>query len=353
MPVPLSLVELSTVAPGGTEAEALADSVATALHAEALGFDRVWFAEHHLTTGHASHNPEVLIAVVAAQTRDIRVGSGAVLLNHYSPFKVAETFAQLHALFPGRIDLGLGRATAGRVVDLALRRDRTAPLVDDHAEQLSELLAWLHDAFPAGHPFGARPLMPSVPGAPEPWLLGSSAGSAGLAAGLGIGYAFAAFIDPAGAAPALRRYRETFHRTPFGGRSPRAMLAVNVTVAETDEEAQRLALCPKGFVARLMRGEEDRGVPTPEEALDELNAEQRDEPTRIAGGRWPRFVAGYPEQVSETLDRMRIESGADELIIQDLIADPEDRRRSHALLAEAHGLVARYGAATVAIGERR
>jgi alkanesulfonate monooxygenase SsuD/methylene tetrahydromethanopterin reductase-like flavin-dependent oxidoreductase (luciferase family) len=143
------------------------------------------------------------------------------------------------------------------------------------------------------------------------------------------------------AAPALRRYAESFRQTGFGSREPYPIVAVNVTVADSDEEAEHLALSPKGFLARLMRGEEDRGVPTPEQALEELTAEQRGEPTRIVNGRWPRFVAGDPGRVWATLEQMRLESGAREVMIQDLIADPADRWRSHALLAAAYGLTPR------------
>jgi luciferase family oxidoreductase group 1 len=344
----VSIVDLSTVAPGGTEAGALADSLTTARQAEELGFHRIWFAEHHLTAGHASHNPEILIAVAASVTREIRIGSGAVLLNHYSAFKVAEVFAQLNALFPGRIDLGLGRATAGPIVDLALRRDRRAGAVDDHAEQVTEVLAWLHDAFPTDHPFAATAVMPSVDGVPQTWLLGSSPSSGALAAALGLGYTFASFINPAIAARSLLAYRDAFRPSAFGARAPQAMLAVNVTVADSDEEAQRLALCPKGFLARLARSEEDRGVPTPAEALAELTPAQRDEPTHIVDGRWPRFVAGDPDAIRATLDEMLSASGADELIIQDLIADPVDRWRSHALVAAAYGLSPREATAALA-----
>jgi luciferase family oxidoreductase group 1 len=181
----LSIVELATVAPGTTEADGLADAILTAQDAEALGFHRAWFAEHHLSRSHASHHPELLIAMAGARTTDIRVGSGSVLLNHYSPFKVAEMFQQLEAMLPGRVDLGLGRATGGPVVDAALRIDRRAQPVDDHAQRVSEVLAWLHQAFPARHPFADQPLMPSVPHVPQTWLLGSSPGGSALAAGLG------------------------------------------------------------------------------------------------------------------------------------------------------------------------
>lgn len=337
----LSIVDLGTVAPGTTETDALADALETARHAEAAGFHRVWFAEHHLSRSGASHHPELLIAAAAMVTSRIRLGSGAVLMNHYSPFKVAEMFQQLEALAPGRIDLGMGRATAGPVIDAALRHDRQHPAQVEHEQQVLETLAWLHEAFPADHPFADHPLMPSVPGRPQTWLLGSSSNGSNLAAGLGIGYTFAAFINPAGAAAALQHYRTAFLPGDFGLESPRAILAVNVAVGETQAEGLHLANSPKGFYARLGRAGRGAGavmVPSPDEAAAELTPEQRAEPTSIVDGRWPRFVAGGPGEVRETLERMAGDSGADEIMIQDLIADPEDRRRSHALLAEAFGL---------------
>jgi len=337
----LSIVDLATVAPDTTEADALADSLETARNADALGYHRVWFAEHHLSRGAASHHPELLIAAAASRTSGIRVGSGAVLMNNYSPFKVAEMFKQLEAMFPGRIDLGMGRATSGPVGDLALRRDRRSTPQDDHPQQVMEALAWLHDAFPEDHPFAGNPILPSVERVPETWLLGSSPGGARLAAGLGIGYTFAGFINPDAAARALRTYRENFQPTGFGLEAPRAMLAVNVSVGEDETDADRLVSSAKGYYARLARGDFATRVPAPEAAAAELSPAQREEPTEITDGRWPRFVAGAPDRVRATLERMIEESGADELMVQDLIADPKDRRASHARLAAVFGLTAR------------
>ncbi len=289
----------------------------------------------------ASHHPELLIAAAAALTKTIRVGSGAVLLNHYSPFKVAEMFKQLDAMYPGRIDLGIGRATAGPIIDVALKRDRQSRPVDDYGAQLSEVIAWLHNAFPEGHPFAGKPLIPSVESALETWLLGSSPGGAQFAAQLGIGYAFAGFINPPAAAVALQNYRRHFAPTPFGPGQPQAMLGVNVSVGETDEDGERLAWSVKGYYARLRRIGGGAMVPSVEEAEREMSADERAEPTKIVGGRWPRFVAGGPERVKNTLLQMIDESGADELIVQDMIAAPRDRRRSHELLAQSFGLSTR------------
>ncbi|GAA0965175.1 LLM class flavin-dependent oxidoreductase [Actinocorallia libanotica] len=334
----LSVVDLGLVAPGGDEKQALADSVRFAAHVERLGFHRIWFAEHHANAMGASHHPELLIAAVGARTSRIRVGSGAVLMNHYSPFKVAEMFKQLEAMFPGRVDLGMGRATAGPVIDLALQRDRENPAHADHLQQVAETVLWLHGGFPDDHPFAGPRLMASVPEVPQTWLLGSSPGGSDLAAGLGIGYTFAGFINPQSAAPALRAYRERFRPRGFGLSGPRAILGVNVTVAETEHEAERLVGSAKAYYARLRRGRFDTLVPSADEAARELTPSERDEPTSIAAGRWPRFIAGDPDQVRATLERMAAESGADEIMIQNMIAEPADRHRSHELLATAFGL---------------
>lgn len=338
----LSIVDLSTVAPGTTESDALADALATARRAEEAGFHRIWFAEHHLSRSGASHHPELLIAAAATATSSIRVGSGAVLMNHYSPFKVAEMFQQLEAMAPGRIDLGMGRATAGRVIDLALQRDREHPAQADHQQQIAETLAWLYDAFPEGHAFAGRPLMPTVPHVPQTWLLGSSPNGSNLAAGLGIGYTFAGFINPDGAAPALRNYREQFRPSGVGLETPRAILSVNVSVGEDDAEGEHLVGSVKGFYARLARAGAAVTVPSAEEAARELTEDEQQVPTSIIDGRWPRFIAGGPEKVHATIEQMVAESGADEVMVQDMIADPADRRRSHRLLAEAFGLEGRH-----------
>lgn len=337
----LSVVDLGTVGPDGSEAVALAESLRTARHAERHGFHRIWFAEHHLATSGASHHPELLIAAATTVTSRIRLGSGGVLMNHYSPFKVAEMFAQLEAMAPGRIDLGMGRATAGPVIDLALQQNRQNPHRADHQQQVLETLAWLHETFPEDHPFHGHRLVPSVPSTPHTWLLGSSPDGANLAAGLGIGYTFAGFINPPAAAPALLRYRRAFRPQGFGLETPRAILGVNVTVGETTAEGHHLAGSPKGFYARLARAGRAAAtvmVPTPTEAARELTPAERDEPTVIVGGRWPRFVAGSPDDVRATLEQMAVESRADEIMVQNLIAEPEVRRRSHELLAEVFAL---------------
>ncbi|GEM_PF-1219475 len=182
--------------------------------------------------------------------------------------------------------------------------------------------------------------MASVAEVPQTWLLGSSPNGSNLAAALGIGYTFAGFINPQGAAPAMRNCRENFQPQGFGLDSPRSILAVNVAVGETSAEGQHLAGSAKGYHARLRQAGRDAGsvmVPTPDEAAAEMTPSEKGEPVAISDGHWPRFVAGNPDEVRDTLEQMITESQADEVMIQDLIADPADRRRSHELLAEAFG----------------
>src|SRR5690554_2477914 len=205
----LSLVELSTVEPEKTRHEALMNSIETAQIAEHLGFERIWVAEHHGARAIAGRAPEVLIAAIAANTKKIRVGSGSVLLNHYSAFKVAETFCTLNELYPGRIDLGAGRANAGRVIDLALQHDRSKIFHSNSNEQIAELVAWLESSFPDDHPFSTIPVY-TDDSIPQLHLLGSSAWSSSAAATLGLRYVFAGFINQQQAPHIIDSYRNNF-----------------------------------------------------------------------------------------------------------------------------------------------
>ena len=331
----LSLVELATVAPGGDKPQALQDAVNAARQAEDLGYHRIWYAEHHDAASAASSAPEILIALAAHTTSRIRVGSGAVLLNHYSPYKVAETFLQLEALAPGRIDLGLGRATTGPVSDLALRRDRDTPPADDFELQVQEILAHFDRRFPADHAFARLNPTAGIPTRPEVWILGSSGTSALMAAELGLGYAFAGFINPGGAARALLRhgaYTQSASDEPTGNRG---ILSVSAVVADTDAEAQRLNWSRTALMARLSRTGTAAQVPTVDEAARELTQAEKDAPTVITDGHWPRQIAGSPSTVRDQLEQMAKATGVEEVMVQDIIAAPEARAHSRALLAKA------------------
>lgn len=346
----LSIVDTSQVTQGRTAVEALESTTRLARLADRLGYARYWLAEHHGAGRlNASSSPEVLIARVASVTSGIRVGSGTVLLNHHSAFRIAETFRLLHAMFPGRIDLGIGRANGGPAVDLALQRDRSAPVRhDDYGNQLVEVLTWLDDAFPAGHPFADTHLLPGVPGNPVPWVLGSSASSAVAAGRLGLPYCFAGFISPRGVRTALDAYREAFAPSRFGVGTgePHTMVGINVSCAETESAAARLRATVELFYQRLFGGVISDGMPLPDDAVAELGA--LPEPSRYVPGDWPRSISAAPGRLREMVEAMAAEVGADEFVLQDLIADPADRRHSYELIAEAFDLPPREapGAAT-------
>src|SRR4051812_32488852 len=246
----LSVLDQSPVPQGSTGAQALRNTLDLARLADRLGYPRYWAAEHHGGAMLAGPSPEALIGPIAAGTGRIRVGSGGVMLPHYSPLKVAETFSVLAGLSPGRIDLGLGRASGtDPMTAYALQRDRRTAAADDFPQQLAELLAYLEGRFPEGHPFARLAALPGLPEAPVPWLLGSSPQSAIWAAELGVPYAFADFINPDGA-PLAQSCRARFEET---GRLPAPEVAVGawVLVADTEEEAQRLAASSRMAMRKL------------------------------------------------------------------------------------------------------
>jgi luciferase family oxidoreductase group 1 len=327
----LSVLDQSPISAGSSGRDALANTLDLARLADALGYHRYWVAEHHGGPMLAGPAPEVLIGPIAAATQRIRVGSGGVMLPHYSPFKVAESFSLLSGLYPGRIDLGLGRAAGtDPLTTYALQRDRRQAAPDDFPDQLSELLAHLEGDLPADHPFarlGAS--LPGLPEAPEPWLLGSSAQSAVWAAQLGLPYAFADFINPGGAEIATEYQR----RFDPGVRlcAPRTAVATWALAADTAEEAWRLTASSRMAMAMLRRGRLI-AVPPVEQALRFLEAEG--EPV----GRSRRITAGTPEQVRAGLETIAHQYGADEVIVVTITHDHAARRRSYELLADAFGL---------------
>jgi luciferase family oxidoreductase group 1 len=335
-PLLLSVLDQSPISEGASGADALANTIDLARLADALGYHRYWVAEHHGGPMLAGPSPEVLIGPIAAATSAIRVGSGGVMLPHYSPFKVAESFSLLAGLFPGRIDLALGRAAGtDPLTTFALQRDRRQAAPDDFPDPLTELLAYIEDRMPPQHPFARlAKTLPGRPHAPEPWLLGSSEQSAIWAAELGLPYAFADFINPRGAAIA-RRYREQFVDSDRLA-SPLQAVGVWVLCADTAEEAEQLASSSRMAITLLRRGELI-AVPTPETALRFLAEQPRSEGP--AGGR--RMVLGEPQHVRSELERIAAEYGARELIIVTITHDHAMRRRSYELLAEAFELAPR------------
>jgi luciferase family oxidoreductase group 1 len=336
----LSVLDQSPISERSTGAASLRNTVDLATLADELGYHRYWVAEHHGGPMLASASPEALIGPIASATRTIRVGSGGVMLPHYSPLKVAETFTILAALYPGRIDLGIGRAAGtDPLTTFALQRDRRQAAPDDFPQQLAELLAYFEDNLPEDHPF--RRLAATIPGRPElpdVWLLGSSPQSAIWAGQLGLPYAFADFINPGGEQIA-QLYRERF-APERELRAPRTAVAAWVLCAPSDEEAQHLAMSSRMTLTLLRRGRLIP-VPPPERAVEflrqegKLDGRERDSRTTLPGR---RGIIGSPEKVRAGVEELAAEYGAEEVIVVTITHDHAARRRSYELLAGAFGL---------------
>jgi luciferase family oxidoreductase group 1 len=338
----LSVLDQSPVPSGSTPAQALGNSVSLAQHVESLGFHRFWMSEHHAMETLACTAPELMLARIGGETSTIRLGSGGIMLPHYTPLKVAETFRTLHALFPGRIDLGIGRAPGGGPIEAtALRRYKGAPQnalqVDDFPDQLSELLAFLHHDFPAQHPFSRVLVSPAMPGGPDVWLLGSSLWSSRAAAEFGLPYAFAHFFSPEPTRQAITEYRRDFR--PNGALEdhartvPEAVAAVGVICAETQKEADRLFQSVQLLQLRIRQGDR-RPVASPEEAASEL---PRFGPSTAEPGEFPRYVVGTPNSVATRLNAMADALHLEEVVVNTIVHDHATRLRSYTLLAEAFG----------------
>lgn len=332
MPLPLSVLDLAPVSEGTTAAECVRRTVDLAHLADRLGFARYWFAEHHSLPAVASSSPEILIGYVAAATQRIRVGSGGIMLPNHAPLRIAEAFHTLSALYPGRIDLGIGRAPGS---EGAAGRALRAAGGEHFSSLMSELLFLSQHRFSATHPFHHLKVMPPDAPLPPVWILGSSGASASAAGASGFGYSFATHFSPEPAQPAFQAYFENF-RPSENFPQPHAVLAVAVVCAETDEEAAELARTMELAWLRIERGE-FRPLPSPEQARDypytplELDSVAR---------RRQLTVVGSPQRVRARLQAMAEECGASELMIVTNIWDHAARLRSYELVAAAFAEVA-------------
>jgi len=330
----LSVLDQSPIRSGGTAAQAIQETLQLAELADRLGYHRYWLAEHHSSGGLAGSAPEVLIGQVAARTSRIRVGSGGVMLSHYSALKVAENFRVLEALFPGRIDLGIGRAPGSdQRTARALRQGPGALGLEQFPQQLADLIAFLHDELPPNHPFAGVRAMPAGPTAPPLWILGSSGEGALLAAHFGTAFSYAHFINAEGGTEATRAYRESFRPSPRLA-APQASVAAFVICADTDDQAERLARCRDLFITRLYTG---RFGPFP--SVEEAAAYEFSPPElAIVENARSRTVAGTPDRVKARLEALAAGYGVDELVVVTIAHEFKARRRSYELLAEVFGL---------------
>ena len=335
MSFPLSVLDLSPISSGSTSAQALRNSIELAKVVDRLGYTRYWFAEHHNMPSIASSVPEVMIGQVARETSHLRVGSGGVMLPNHPPLKIAETFRMLEALYPGRIDLGIGRAPGtDPLTAYALRRSKDALSANDFPEHLEELMAFAANEFPPDHPFKAVTAMPNDVGFPDIWLLGSSATGSQMAAELGVGYAFAHHINPENAVAALRHYRTHFQPSQYL-EQPYGILATAVICAETNEEAEWLASSVALAIVRLRSGQA-MPFPSPEEAAAYPYTPA--ERAQAKAYRNSTQIVGDPATVRRQLDRLVEGTGADEVMVVTLIHSHAARVRSYELLAEAYEL---------------
>ncbi|UQS32709.1 LLM class flavin-dependent oxidoreductase [Streptomyces fradiae] len=338
-PVPLSVLDLVTVGQGSTASRALATSVEIARLAEQRGYHRHWVAEHHSMPGVASSSPAVILAHLAAHTRRIRLGSGGVMLPNHAPLVVAEQFGTLEALAPGRVDLGLGRApgTDGATAAALRRTDRLDEGADAFPQQLGELIGFLDDDFPDGHPYARVHAVPGPvqgpEGRPQVWLLGSSGFSARLAGSLGLPFAFAHHFSARNTIPALDLYRSSFRPSAVLD-APYALIGVSALAADDPREARRQALSGALSMVRLRTGRPGL-VPTPDEAeAYPYTPVERD----FVDGWLANVVHGTPDEVRAGLDDLQKRTGADELMITASVHGGAARVRSYELIADAYGM---------------
>ena len=333
MSLKLSVLDQSPIRSGATAADALAETVELAQAADRLGYSRYWLAEHHGTDGFAGSAPEIMITRVAAATSRIRVGSGGIMLSHYSPLKVAEVFRLLETLYPGRIDLGIGRAPGSDQMTAAALAYGSQVGIEYFPTRIADMIAFLSDAPPPTEAFSRVRATPKSETVPDIWLLGSSGGSAQYAAQFGLPFSFAQFINPRDGVDVLAAYRESFQPSSLYDK-PKASISVFVLCAEDEEEAHHLAASRHFWRLRLEKGLHGP-YPTPEDVANfPYTPADRARMEEIK----PYSVVGTPSQVKEGLIAMAKRFEVEEIVVLTISHDFGKRVRSYELVAEALGL---------------
>ncbi|HEY1115844.1 MAG TPA: LLM class flavin-dependent oxidoreductase [Chitinophagaceae bacterium] len=324
----LSVLDQSPIRKDSNAREALLETVQLARFADDLGYTRFWVSEHHSTASLAGSTPEVLMAHLAGQTSRIRIGSGGVMLPHYSALKVAENFRMLETLFPGRIDLGVGRAPGGDRITAYVLNPANQFNEKDFVQQLLDLQAWLNDLSEEGTVHEKVKATPIAPSVPQQWILSSSGQSGIFAAHLGMAFGFAHFINPHGGSAAVQQYKDRF-KPSINLQQPESLVAIFVFCSEDEEKvAQNRAVTAYRFL-QLEKGrfdpvtyEEVKGVEHTPYELSRIEANS------------PRFVMGTPPQVKEQLEGLAAAYGVEEIMVANIALSFEDRLRSYELLAE-------------------
>lgn len=336
--IKLSILDIGTKLQGNDASQTLKDSIDRVKLAEELGYTRYWFAEHHNTVNQVSNAPELMIAHAAAHTNYIKIGAGGIMMPNHSPLKVVENFSLLEAMHPGRIDLGIGRATGtDNVTAFALRRSKDAVLSYDFPEQFNELLSFFYRNFPHNHPYSG--IIPFPNGGtheviPDMYMLGSSTGGVEFAINEGLGFVFASHLAPELAIPILKRYRNKFKPSVHNS-EPKGIFSTILITAETDEEAQYLAGPVELYWARMHTGDIQSPFPTLEEASKHVYS-AHEEMARARNKE--RFIIGGIETVAQKLRKIADEAIIDEVMIMEFYSDKEASLTAYRLLAKEFNL---------------
>lgn len=329
----ISVLDQSPIHDGKPHASGLQDTLRLAAACDELGYHRYWCAEHHATPGYASPCPEMMAAHVACHTQRIRAGTGGVMLTHYSPFKVAETFRVLEALHPGRIDLGIGRAPGGNeMAHAALAAPRQVIPHEYYPQQSAELIAYLYGGLPPEHPFAKVPAEPVDAGAPQIWMLGSSGGSSELAGQLGAGFALALFIGTHERSRAIiDAYRAAF-RPVAGFAAPQALIAVAAICADSREEAEFIAASHVYWKVQAFRhGNRDPLYP-PEKALD-LRKKLSVSDQAYYEETLKTYLLGRPDECLQEMEALAEDFGVEEVMVVNVTYGFDVRERTYRDLA--------------------
>src|SRR5699024_4397426 len=325
----LSILDQAPISAGKTAQEALTASVNLARSGEKFGYTRYWIAEHHDIGGLACPNPEVMLGIIGAQTDSIRIGAGAVLLPHYKAYRVAETYNLLATLFPGRIDLGIGRAPGGSAEATMALSDNYLEKVREYPDLLDELSQFLNQSFPRAHMFSKIVASPVPETAPQPWLLGTSEKSAILAAEKGMPYTFGQFMSKEDGPKIIRNYKEKFVQI-HPAKTPKVIATISVICADTTEEAENLALSNQFWKVLQDKGEGNDGVPSVEEAKAySFSDKEKNKMERMK----QRMVIGNPKEVAEQLFDLQKQYDVDEFMMVTITHSYEARKKSYELVA--------------------
>lgn len=325
----LSVLDQAPISKGHTPEETLQHTIKLAKWAESLGYHRYWVAEHHNTSGLASSSPEILMTQIAASTHEIRVGSGGILLPQYSPYKIAENAKTLSALYPNRIDIGFGNSPGGSPITQKALTDHHIKPKEDFYRQASDLQGFMHNTLPRNHEFRLVKAGPRIDNPPAMWLLGLTENGAKNAAQLGIGFVFGHFINPKYGKVAMKRYYEEF--TPsVNHKEPATIICIFVVCAETDEQAEALAITQDRWLLNVGKGLGTKVQPPEEINTDEYSNEELEQIKKNRN----RCIIGSPSTVKKQLNQLAEAYQTDEFMIITNIYNFEDKKKSYKLIAE-------------------